>query len=269
MANIVILKKNALSDGVTVLKNLSGGGSGIQQDPDWKMENLTSPDRYTYWRMDSTLAAATLDVDFDLGSSQLISHVCCTVYRFYGSVGFLTADFFIFYDNGSAYPPAAWTDDGFFLQMLKNDDVLVFDRTCRFLRFEFVSPGTPFALSFKLWAVRASDKIELAHDWGLETEFSNRRIKSSVRSPSGLLFEFEPQQSHASDVAGARLILSTASLTEWQTLRDGLAGISSRFIVLDTVNSRIYETTLPEGKIEADRRFSNLYSIVLPLEAHA
>jgi hypothetical protein len=269
MANITIFKKNAIADGVTVLKNLTGGGSGLSEDPDWPMALLRIPDRYSYWKTPDDLAAGTFDVDFDLGSSQLVSYVCLTNYRFYGTTlgsGLAVAE--VFYAGGSTYPPAAWTQDGLYLSADENDNYLLFNTTCRYLRFEFTMPGPPYAVSFKLWAVKSADLLTLPHDWSLETELTNRRIKDVARSPSGLLFEFEPALSHASDVPGGRLVLSTASLSEWETLRDALSAIESRFIILDTASSRIYETALPGGRIEAARTFAGLYSLSLELEAH-
>lgn len=266
MANIAIFKRNALSDGVTVLKNLTGGGSGISEDADWPMVNLTNPDRYSYWKSADGLAAGIFNVDFDLGSSQLISYLCLTDFRYYNSIAFTDAAPVVYYSNGGSYPPT-WTLFGT-LDASANDNYLEFGITCRFIRFEFNMGGPPFSISLNLWAVKSSELMTLSHDWGLETELTNRRTKDTKRSPSGLLFEFEPQQAHASDIAGGRLVLSTALLSEWQLLRDGLSAVDSRFIVLDAGEFRIYETTLPAGRISASRRFANLYSLELKLEAH-
>ena len=268
---ILIFKQNVLANGVTVLKNLSGGGSGVSEDADWPMANLTLRDRYSYWRTQDGLAAGTFNVDFDLGSSQLVRYLCLTNMRFYGytppAVGDAAA--LIYYDNGGTYPPAGWTFTGFALGGNLNDNVAQIDTTLRFLRFEFTMPGPPMALSFKLWAMGSADVVELSHAWSLETELTNRRIKQTSRSPAGLLFEFEPAQAHASDLAGGTFVLSTASLSEWQTLRDALSGVDSRFIVVDTDSSVIFETALPDGKIEATRIFPGLHSMSLALEAHS
>lgn len=266
MANINIFKANALT--AAELKNLSGGGSGLSEDVDWPMGNLLSPDRYSYWRTPGDLASGTFDVDFDLGSSQLISYLCLTNYRFYVSAANLLSDPEIFYDNGSTYPPAAWTQDGLFLPASENDNYLAFNITCRFIRFEFQMPGPPYSISMKLWAVKSTDVLTLAHDWGINSQLSTRRIKNVTRSPSGLLFDFEPALSLASDVPGARLRLDAATLTEWQTLRDALSTVDSRFIVLDTASGRIYETALPDGAIGADRAFAGNHRMQLELEAH-
>lgn len=264
MANIVIYKANALCSAGVTLKNGTGGGApAINEHPDWPMRNLLLQDRYSAWRSNGDTAAA--EIDFDLGSAQTITDLLLTNMRFYGA-GSFGPQLDVFYDN--SYPPTTWLDDTTFDAPLNDNRFIIGAVSARYWRFVVQVPAIPGqAVSMKLWIGRSTDKVTITHDWSWSSRFANRRLREEQRSPSGLLYTFEPAISLASNVREAELVLETASAAEWDTLRDTLSGVDSRFLILDSLGL-LWETSLPGGRIAARRRFNGLYEITLALEQH-
>lgn len=265
MANIILYKANALAAAGVILKNGTGGGApALSQNADWPMSNLLLQDRYSVWRSVGD-GVAPVSIDFDLGSSQTIVDLLITNRRFYGLMASDTA-LEVYYDN--VYPPTTWLDDTTFNAQLNDSRFVIGAASGRYWRFDiYPPPGVGQALSCKLWIGRSADKVTLTHDWSLETRFANQRLRDELRTPSGLLYSFEPAISIASNVREASLVLRTASQSDWDTLRDTLSGLDSRFLISDSTGL-VWETSLPGGKIAATRRFNGLYEIELELEQH-
>lgn len=262
MANIQIFKTNVLATPGVVLKNGTGGAApALDEDPDWPMRNLLLQDRYSAWR--SKTNNAIVSVDFDLGSAQTIIDFFVTNYRFYGVTAFSGGvDLY----SGSSYPPGDFIDS---FSILANDNRFVMPSTsARYWRMDVATPvPAGGAVSCKLWLGRAADRLIITHDWSYETRLANRRLREELRTPSGLLYAFEPAISIASNVREADLVLKTATLTEWNSLRDALSGADSRFLITDPTGA-LFETSLPGGRIAATRNFYGAYEIALRLEAH-
>ena len=265
MANIVIAKANALTNGLATVKNGSTGAPSLLQHSDWPMTNLTLPDRYSFWRSPGDDVAQTFDIDFDLGSSQALSYAAITGMRYYG--GPTAVDSEVFYATGSTYPPGGWTDSGVAVTSYESDNYAALSITARYLRFEMATPGTPNAFSLKFWAIKTADLLTLAHDWSLETVFSTRRLVRVQEAMGGARHENEMGLTEIDGVMhGGKLVLSGASEAEWISVRDALSAVVGRFLVIDLTNGRCYETALTRGAIRADRRFTGSWALSLDLE---
>lgn len=270
MANIVIYKANAIAAPGVILKNGTGGGApALNQHPDWPMRNLLLQDRYSYWR-DVGDGNEPILIDFDLGSSQTISALAATIFRHYGTANNDKpgSAFSVLY--GASYPPTNYLDesDFDFYNIVNNDNVYAATPTAaRYWRFEVMpNVNNGESISCKFWLIKTSDILTITHDWDKTSSIANRRLREELRTPSGLLYTFAPALLVASDVTEADFLLPTATQTEWDTFR-GLADLQSRFLISDP-NGKIWETSLNEGKISAQRTFYGAYDLALRLEQH-
>ena len=95
-----------------------------------------------------------------------------------------------------------------------------------------------------------------------------RRFREEVRSPSGLLYSFEPAEAIASDLRELRLRLPGMTEAEWVSLRDKLTAADSRVILYAPPTLATVEFALPDGAIGAQRRFGGLHDFELRLVEH-
>lgn len=270
MANIKLYTRNALAAAGVVLKNGTGGGApALEQDADWPMSHLLSPDRETYWRMGPTPSDA-VQVDFDLGSAQTIVALGVARLRLYGTLTEVGQSVSFYYGTGSTYPPS-WVSLGGI--DLSNNNALTEEFgsiSARFWRFQlnfFGFANTP--ASMKLWLVKSADRVDLGHDWSIGTEEETSRLRQEVESPAGLAFAFEPGQNRGSTTRSGKYELRHSNETLRDSLRDQLTTLDTRFMVVLGDGVTI-ETALPQGELAWSRRWSapDRFDFSIPLVEH-
>lgn len=266
MASIKIYVANALAASGVVLKNGTGGGApALDEDSDWPMANLLSPDRYTYWR--TSPVPFETHVDFDLGSAQSIVAAGMANLRQVDPTLAVPSAPLLYYGTGGSYPPS-WTDVGLAtdISTLNNKFETFGAISARFWRFEL---GFANACTCKLWLVKSADVIDLGHDWNIGSSESRRRLREVVTSPAGLSFAFEPGQARGSDILSGQFLLRRVQTTQRDSLRDRLSTLDTRFMVILGDGTAI-ETSLPEGNLPWSRRWSapDLFDFELALQEH-
>lgn len=262
MANIIFFKKNLLTAPTTLLLNGTGGGTPpLDQDPDWPMANLLLDDRYSFWKSSGD-GSGLVTIDFDIGSSKLIGRVLGTMLRGYGgAIPSFSVDVYV----DTVYPPTNLVDSP--VWSLNNNQTLI-GTTGRYLRFDVYVPAVVGqSLSLNLWAINdAESRMQFTHDVGLDSSLGQRWLREELRTPSGLLYLFEPAQEIGSAVREIQLVWNGATKTEWDQMKT-LADLQSRFIYSDP-NGIIQETTLADGRIEAVRRYNDAYDLDITLIEH-
>lgn len=265
MANVKFLVRNAIAQAGVVLMNGTGGGApALDEDADWPMSHLLSPDRETYWRT-SPVPPEPIQVDFDLGSAQSIVASGIAKLRLFSANLVEGGPYVLYYDN--VYPPT--NDAGVGGSMTMNNNFDEFGAiSARYWRFEIYSGGG-FPFGCKLWLVKSADKIDLGKNWYVGTDESAERLREVVTSPAGLSFAFEPGQNRGSTIRSGRFVLRQQLPAIRDSLRDQLTTIDTRFVALLGDGTAI-ETALPEGNFPWSRAFGSpeSFDFEIPLQEH-